>query len=152
MKLIECPHCLGRVLPMANHACPACQKDVRVPNTSPFTRLTVTPTTAFPDRCCACGDATTLRVPIIGKSHGADALWVRLLVGAALLLKPLSLLEHKDVLVGDTELFRIDVPYCQACKKKAPLQPEFINTKQGTIELKVMRVFADEVRALNARA
>ena len=151
MKLVECPHCLARVLPMVNHLCPACQKDTRAPNTSPFTRITVTPRTAFPARCCACAGASTRREPIVGKGHGADPLWVRMLAGVGLgLFKPARLLTPPDLLAGDPELFRVDVPYCEDCAKKSPLFPEYVNTKQGTVELKVMRIFADETRALNS--
>jgi hypothetical protein len=151
VKLIECPHCLARVLPMTNHGCPACQKDTRAASTSPFTRITVTPNTVFPDRCCACADPTTKRVAIVGKGHGADPLWVRIFAGAAMVLKPSLLIENKDALAGDPELFRVAVPYCKACAKKSRLHPEYVNTKQGTVELKVMRIFADETSALNAQ-
>lgn len=151
MNLIECPHCLARVLPMVNHLCPACQRDTRAPNTSPFTRITVTPRTAFPARCCVCGDVSTRRETIVGKGHGADSLWVRVLAGMGLaLFKPANLVVSPEILAGNPELFRVEVPYCQRCAKKAPLLPEYVNTKQGTVELKVMRVFADETRALNA--
>lgn len=80
MTLVECPHCLARVLPMVNHACPACQKDIRAPNTSPFTRITVTPRTVFPERCCECAEPTSRREAVKATTHEAESLFVRIVV------------------------------------------------------------------------
>jgi hypothetical protein len=110
--------------------------------------LTVTPTTRFPHRCFAC-EAPTDRTEIIkAMGYGADPWWVRALAGAAFLFKPKLFLTHADVLAGDPELFRVEVPRCAACSKKGRLAPDYVNTKQGTVTLKVRRGFAAATRAL----
>jgi hypothetical protein len=82
--------------------------------------------------------------------HGADPLWVRLMAGAFMMLKPSLLVRHHGVLAGNAELFRVNVPRCDGCAAQGKLIPLYVNTKLATVELKVMRSFADETRRLSA--
>ncbi len=76
-------------------------------------------------------------------------IWVRRIAGAALLFRPHLLFGHRDALAGNPELFRLEVPRCAACAKKGRLIPDYVNTKQRTVTLKVRRGFATATRALS---
>lgn len=148
----ECPHCLARVLPMANGHCPSCTKDM-AGELPPFGKLSVTPHMILPRVCSTCGTSTK-NVELL-ELHSHDGLsatqrtaaFAAAIIFLRFLFWPLLFLLRRDTFKERREA-RFEIPRCWECRESSgPLRVERYNPDQERAVLVVSREFLDALHS-----
>ena len=117
--IIECPHCFGDVLPMANGRCPACLADTPAPSPDggSFTKASLRhQAQSLPGVCVVCGLPTRRRTRFTQRARneryaanpaqGSGGIGLRI----TLLFDYVSGKTHQEIL--------LEVPQCEECHQR----------------------------------
>ena len=147
MDIIECPHCLTRVVPTGDRLCPACHKDPY--DTSGLdlarTRIRVTANQPLPEICFNCARPSSLWYTVrqaCNEPLDADPGKATALFALLMLLNPLELL-----LPRKREVLAVELPICQQCANTEKPKPERFDYTAEWMTFTVHREFKKAVNS-----
>jgi hypothetical protein len=151
----ECPHCLTRVIPSKEGACPSCLKNVEdsVPATEGLTEVVVTAGEGLPDCCIRCGSHTRRREKFRHSRHAhrsqAEDNWGVVASSLLVFLRPVAVLaklfsSHSDA-NSTRQVTNIDVPLCSECSGSYVFAPKHIDPDAATIAFVACTRFAEHL-------
>jgi hypothetical protein len=117
--VVECPHCFGDVLPMADGRCPSCLADAHAPPAEGgcFTKASLRhQAQGLPEICVVCGTSTRRRTRFSQKAknerYGANATASSGAIGLVLtwLIDYASGKMYQEIV--------LEVPHCEECHKR----------------------------------
>ena len=154
LSVIECPHCLTRVLPNPEGICPACGKntaDTRGLDLS-RTAMKIGPNARLPAVCFHCATPTELvyrvvrsqRASVTGQDAGQRLLWTVL----SLFFGWIRAWTHLRNSARET--LRVELPICESCSQNIQPEPERVDFADGLMTFVVHRQFKEQALGLRA--
>lgn len=133
--LIDCPHCLTKVVPKEDGSCPSCQEDTRDAAGCDLTKTTISVEQAeiLPAVCCGCGRETYRYVRV--KAGAGDVPLVGRLIALCFsyvwFLLTLACGERRARVVI------VNVPQCEDCARDGRPQPRYVDYANARMTLVV---------------
>lgn len=148
--IIACPHCLSRVLPMANGRCPSCQRDTRAAKRSTSSKVTLRAGAPLPEVCVCCGDPAAARVTVHETQSDGRLAWPLRL--ASVLINPiLYAVAERDLTERRSEM-DVELPICLLCRDtREPPKPSYANFARRELTFVVHDRFAAALAELSTR-
>ena len=147
--IVECPHCYGDVLPMANGRCPSCLADTRERSAEGgcFTKASLQhQAQGLPDICLVCGTSTRRRTRFRQKTknerYGANPTASGGAIGLLLtwLIDYASGKMHQEIV--------LEVPQCEECHQRGrDLRVKYLDYDRRVATFIVHRSFREALES-----